>query len=36
MVEGFNEKIRYYNDIGDFTEDRVGNNIKLATDLAGE
>jgi hypothetical protein len=36
MVEGFNKQIRYYNDDDDFTEDRVGNNIKLATDLAGE
>jgi hypothetical protein len=36
MVEGFNKEIRYYNCNGDFTEDRVGNNIKLATDLAGE
>ena len=36
MVEGFNKQIRYYNDNGDFTEDRVGNNIKLATYLAGE
>lgn len=36
MEEGFNKKIRYYNENGDFTEDRVGNNIKLATDLVDE
>jgi hypothetical protein len=36
MVEGFNKQIRYYNDNGDFTENRAGNNIKLATDLAGK
>ena len=36
MEEGFNKKIRYYNENGDFTENKVGNNIKLATDLVGE
>ena len=36
MVEGFHKRIRYYNDNGDITEDRVESKIKLATDLTGE